>query len=74
MKQRNSLNTEFWRDELAYIQSVNVRDPGPGYNNSPACFASYCDMQARSAERDGCYELSDQILAVAAAATGVRHD
>ena len=61
MSKRNSLSFEFWRDELAYIQSVDPRDPGPSYNHSPACFASYCDMQANAAQRDGCHDLALQI-------------
>jgi hypothetical protein len=41
------------KEELAYINSVNPAKPGKNFGNDPACFASYCDMQAKTVERSG---------------------
>ena len=42
-----------WALELRYIESINPLFPGKTFNHDSLCFARYCEMQARSASRDG---------------------
>lgn len=35
-------------DELRYIKSINPIKPGNTFNNDPASFAEYCNMQANA--------------------------
>ena len=59
-KQRNMPWNEA-ADEVRYIQSVNPRNPGPGFNDDPACFARYREMQAAHAEESGHAQQANQM-------------
>lgn len=54
----------FWKEELAYIKSINPLNPpvefntvltseGRDINAARDCFASYCNMQANAVINDG---------------------
>ncbi len=51
-----------WVSEADYIHSVNPKNPGINFNNNPACFARYCNMQANEALKDGFVLISQEIL------------
>ena len=37
--------------EADYIRSVDPTNPGTTFNHDPSCFARYCEMQAKQADR-----------------------
>jgi len=50
---RQEETRERWEAERDYILGINPQDPGPSFNDDPACFNSYCAMQANFACQDG---------------------
>ena len=54
MGKRKPDSLEGWQAELAWVLSVK--------DNPPGAFVSYCEMQARFAEKDGFPEIANQIL------------
>jgi len=55
---------EEWVDEVDYINGIDHQNPGESFNHDSECFARYCDMQAKSAARDG-YGITAYIIAQA---------
>ena len=53
---RKPKSKEFWISEAEFIEAEAKKD------NPMACFGSYCAMQARFAEQDGCHEESQRII------------
>lgn len=48
MKQKQFSTHEAREEERQYIKFVNPLKPGKTFNNDPACFARYCEMQLKA--------------------------
>tara|TARA_R100000951_G_C2614481_1_gene172298 strand:+ start:70 stop:318 length:249 start_codon:yes stop_codon:yes gene_type:complete len=62
---RQAHSTIWWSIEYTYLRTVELDNVGRNFNYDPAVFAKYCNMQARFAQRDGFFDLSERIFAIA---------
>lgn len=53
MGRRKPQSQQEWAAEAAYCKRTSTFRSFGNFNNDPACFARYCDMQARFAREDG---------------------
>ncbi len=57
---------ETWEEETLYVESQDPKNPGRGFNNDPACFVRYVEMQAKRVREYGFPKLADRMLAAIA--------
>lgn len=66
METRKHETYEVWHEEALYIESQDPKRPGRGFNDDPACFARYVEMQAKRAREYEFPKLADRMLATIA--------
>ena len=53
-----------YENELLYLELIDPSNPGPTFNDDPACFERYRLMQAKLALADGHEALATAILCI----------
>lgn len=53
MSKQRPMTKQEARDETMFILTIDPKYPGMSFSFDPACFASYCKMQANHARASG---------------------
>ena len=61
---RQPASREHYENELLYCELIDPSNPGPTFNDDPACFERYRLMQSKLALADGHEALATAILCI----------